>query len=134
MPHPENGNGTNGDATPDERTHLLANSNGDSHPEQRPNGGIVHHPTHKPWGEDDPRPYVRWPLLVGYTTWMTLASNYVNVLLVFVPLGIIAGALDWNPTAVFVLVCLRNSAFSAVEGLLTAAHRTSSPSSRLRRC
>ncbi|EOD50132.1 putative calcium proton exchanger protein [Neofusicoccum parvum UCRNP2] len=103
MPHPENGNGTNGDTMPDERTHLLANSNGDSHPEQRPNGGIVHHPTHKPWGEDDPRPYVRWPLLVGYTTWMTLASNYVNVLLVFVPLGIIAGALDWNPTAVFVL-------------------------------
>ncbi|KAF2276922.1 Calcium/proton exchanger [Westerdykella ornata] len=37
------------------------------------------------------------------TTWRTLLSNYVNVLLVFVPLGIIAGALHWAPTAVFVL-------------------------------
>jgi Ca2+:H+ antiporter len=33
----------------------------------------------------------------------TLASNYVNVFLIFVPLGIIAGALHWNPTVVFVL-------------------------------
>lgn len=36
-------------------------------------------------------------------TYLTLANNYVNVLLVFVPLGIIAGALHWNPTWVFVL-------------------------------
>ena len=35
--------------------------------------------------------------------WGTLSSNYVNVLLVFVPLGIIAGKLHWSPTAVFVL-------------------------------
>jgi Ca2+:H+ antiporter len=35
--------------------------------------------------------------------WGTLASNYVNVLLVFVPLGIIAGKLHWSPTAVFIL-------------------------------
>lgn len=43
------------------------------------------------------------PRQVVRTTWATLLSNYVNVLLVFVPLGIIAGALGWNPTAVFVL-------------------------------
>lgn len=36
-------------------------------------------------------------------TKITLLSNYVNVLLVFVPLGIIAGAVGWNPTTVFVL-------------------------------
>lgn len=36
-------------------------------------------------------------------TWATLASNYVNVFLIFVPLGIVAGALGWSPTAVFVL-------------------------------
>ena len=32
-----------------------------------------------------------------------LKSNYVNVLLVFVPLGIIAGAISWPPVVVFVL-------------------------------
>lgn len=48
----------------------------------------------------------RWKTLpkhVIHLTYATLASNYVNVLLVFVPLGIVAGAMGWNPTAVFVL-------------------------------
>ncbi|KAK7179782.1 Vacuolar calcium ion transporter 2 [Paraphaeosphaeria sporulosa] len=40
---------------------------------------------------------------VGKMVWGTLCSNYVNVLLVFVPLGIIAGKLQWSPTAVFIL-------------------------------
>jgi Ca2+:H+ antiporter len=31
-----------------------------------------------------------------------LLNSYVNVLLVFLPLGIVAGALQWNPTVVFV--------------------------------
>merc|ERR1711939_485315 len=30
-------------------------------------------------------------------------NNYVNILLVFVPLGIVAGAMGWNPTTVFIL-------------------------------
>ncbi|KAF2753954.1 Calcium/proton exchanger [Pseudovirgaria hyperparasitica] len=42
-------------------------------------------------------------MLILYTTWKTLASNYVNVLLVFVPLGIISGELGWSSTAVFIL-------------------------------
>lgn len=95
-PHSENG--TNGSAT--ERTHLLPNPNGDA-ADERPNGD-VHHP--KPWKDDDPRPWVRFPSKVAYTTWMVLASNYVNVFLVFVPLGIIAGASNWSPTLVFVFV------------------------------
>lgn len=33
----------------------------------------------------------------------TLFSNPVNVLLVFVPVGIVAGAMGWNPTVVFIL-------------------------------
>lgn len=37
------------------------------------------------------------------TTWAVLTSNYVNVLLVFVPAGIVLGALDVNPTATFVV-------------------------------
>jgi Ca2+:H+ antiporter len=31
-----------------------------------------------------------------------LFSSYVNILLVFLPLGIIAGALEWTPIVVFV--------------------------------
>ena len=47
--------------------------------------------------------YIKWPALVVHTTWLILTSNYVNFLLVFVPLGIISGALNWNPTVVFIL-------------------------------
>lgn len=39
----------------------------------------------------------------GYITWQTLASNPVNILLVFVPLGIVFGAIHANPTVVFIL-------------------------------
>ncbi|MCJ1300223.1 hypothetical protein MMC08_003018 [Hypocenomyce scalaris] len=52
---------------------------------------------------EDQRLWVRWPAYTVWVTKKTLLSNYINVLLVFVPLGIIAGALGWNPTAVFVL-------------------------------
>jgi len=36
-------------------------------------------------------------------TKVTLLSNYVNVLLVFVPIGIIAGLTGWDPVTVFIL-------------------------------
>lgn len=55
------------------------------------------------WHTDDPRPLVKYPARLARTTWQVLASNYVNVLLVFVPLGIIAGLMSWNPTTVFIL-------------------------------
>ena len=35
--------------------------------------------------------------------WLTISSNYVNVLLVFVPAGIVVGALNMNPLLVFIL-------------------------------
>ncbi|KAF2460550.1 vacuolar calcium ion transporter /H(+) exchanger [Lineolata rhizophorae] len=57
--------------------------------------------TTRPW--EDERRWVRWPGKTVYLTGKVLATNYVNVLLVFVPLGIIAGALHWDPTAVFIL-------------------------------
>lgn len=38
-----------------------------------------------------------------HLTYATLVRNYVNALLVFVPLGILSGALHWNPTTVFLL-------------------------------
>jgi Ca2+:H+ antiporter len=55
-----------------------------------------------PYYKDD-RAWVRWPFLSLHLTYEILKTNYVNILLVFVPLGIIAGALKWNPTAVFIL-------------------------------
>lgn len=73
---------------PDERTSLLA---------QR-----LQNDEGQPLCEDQ-RPYVSWPASILHTTWRTLASNYVNVLLVFVPVGIISGALEWSPTVTFIL-------------------------------
>lgn len=52
---------------------------------------------------EDERAWVRWPANFVRLTWLTLASNYVNVLLVCVPAGIVLGALDVNPTAIFVV-------------------------------
>lgn len=54
-------------------------------------------------GEDSDALFVRWPARSFTITKITLLSNYVNILLIFVPLGIIAGAMGWNPTAVFIL-------------------------------
>jgi Ca2+:H+ antiporter len=56
----------------------------------------------KPLYEDD-RAWVRYPMSFLHLTWEVLASNYVNVLLVFVPAGIVIGAMGLNPTAVFIV-------------------------------
>ena len=56
----------------------------------------------KPFHEDE-RAWVRWPMTFLHLTWQTVASNYVNVLLVFVPAGIILGILDVNPAAIFIV-------------------------------
>lgn len=53
--------------------------------------------------QEDDRAWSSWPKKFFHILYATLASNYVNVLLVFVPLGIIAGAASWNPIVVFVL-------------------------------
>jgi len=67
------------------------------------NSGTLATPSHgKPWSEDS-RALVRWPANFLRLTWLTLTSNYVNVLLVFVPVGIVLGALGLNPTAVFIV-------------------------------
>ncbi|KAL4806842.1 Sodium/calcium exchanger protein-domain-containing protein [Aspergillus unguis] len=47
--------------------------------------------------------WISWPAHAAKLTWATLTRDYVNVLLIFVPLGIIAGALKWNSSAVFAL-------------------------------
>ena len=53
--------------------------------------------------DQDDRVWVRWPMNFIHTAWDVLSSNYANVLLVFVPVGIIAGATGWDPVAVFFL-------------------------------
>ncbi|KAM5344530.1 hypothetical protein ACJ41O_013066 [Fusarium nematophilum] len=54
-------------------------------------------------GTDSPNCLIKWPANAFHVTKVTLMSNYVNVLLPFVPLGIIAGVLGWSPAAVFSL-------------------------------
>ncbi|PWY82913.1 calcium ion transporter Vcx1 [Aspergillus heteromorphus CBS 117.55] len=49
------------------------------------------------------RHWFHWPHRVAHLTWQTLVRDYVNVFLVFVPLGIIAGALHWDSTVIFTL-------------------------------
>ena len=82
MPGPQNG-GLNGSA--DERTPLTGRHNG---------GNSLH---------QDDRAWVRWPANFVHLTWLTLASNYVNILLVFVPAGIALGATGADPTTVFII-------------------------------
>jgi len=55
------------------------------------------------WYRGDARVWVRWPAQAFHLTWATLTSNYVNVLLVFVPLGIVSRLVGWNPTTTFTL-------------------------------
>lgn len=88
MPGPNQG--TNGSA--DEHTSLIG----------RPNLHGVDGPGRKPLSEDD-RFWVRWPMNFLSLTWQTLASNYVNILLVFVPAGIALGATGADPTTVFII-------------------------------
>lgn len=88
----------NGSLNPGERTALLGRSpsSGYSPHNVQDHGGHHHHP-------NDHRAWVRWPQQVVRLTWLTLVRDYVNLLLVFVPLGMIAGFLHWNSTAIFVL-------------------------------
>lgn len=72
----------------------------------RPNGEATEHTSlmgHAQEYREDERRWVRWPTNTLYLIYKTLGSNYINVFLVFVPLGIIAGAMGWSPTAIFVL-------------------------------
>ncbi|RLL93143.1 hypothetical protein CFD26_100271 [Aspergillus turcosus] len=81
----------NGAGEPSERDALINDIS-------RNNSGLNQHRRHKR-GE-------RWmniPARVAHLTWVTLVRDYVNVLLVFVPLGIISGALHWDSTVVFSL-------------------------------
>lgn len=51
----------------------------------------------------DDRSWIRYPALFLWKTWEVLKSSYANVLLAFVPLGIVAGVMGWDPVTVFTL-------------------------------
>lgn len=55
------------------------------------------------YNSDNESSFKTVPKHVLHLTYAVLTSNYANVFLVFVPIGILAGALHWNPTAVFIL-------------------------------
>lgn len=85
----------------------LENGNGSAEPTER--SGLLNHlqristtDSGTPYYKHE-NPAIRWPAMAVHITWEVLKTNYVNVLLVFVPLGIIAGVLDWSPVLQFVL-------------------------------
>merc|ERR1711939_270197 len=89
MPATTNPGGPNGRTVdPDERTSLL-NRWASTH------SGTPYHKHDKK--------AIRYPFLVLHLTWEILKTNYVNVLLVFVPIGIVAGLAGWSPVLQFVL-------------------------------
>jgi Ca2+:H+ antiporter len=51
----------------------------------------------------EPHTWLNLPQHIVRITYATLVTNYVNWLLIFVPLGILAGELGWGPPAVFIL-------------------------------
>ena len=70
-------------------------------------------------GMESNNAFVRVNAHVFNITKVTLLSNYVNILLVFVPFGIVAGATHWNPTVVFILNFLAIVPLAAVLSFAT---------------
>ncbi|KAK0672986.1 putative vacuolar calcium ion transporter [Cercophora samala] len=54
-------------------------------------------------GTKSANPLVRLPAHFFNVFKITLLSSWINILLVFVPFGLIAGTYEWNPTVVFTL-------------------------------
>jgi Ca2+:H+ antiporter len=89
----------------DERSPLLANGDGAAEGSNATRSTLHElflNRKHTP-GMESENKFVSVLAHVFNITMITLLSNYVNVLLVFVPLGIISGVAGWNPTTVFVL-------------------------------
>lgn len=77
-------------------TRLRAENNGlDTEVASRSHGQSESISEHRPW--------VKCLLYARHAIKATLYCSYANVLLVFVPLGIIAGALGWSSAAIFIL-------------------------------
>ncbi|KAI1326720.1 calcium/proton exchanger [Xylariaceae sp. FL0255] len=94
----------NGTAEPNEHTSLLRNvsglSNHNAH--HSPAFDFFFNSKHTP-GTDNSKPWVKYPAHVWHITKVTLLSSYLNILLIAVPIGIVAGELHWDPIAVFTI-------------------------------
>lgn len=66
----------------------------------QPNG---HHSPNLPKDQTHGSSMASYPARVLQSIWKVLKSNPVNLLLVCVPLGIVAGEIGWNPEVVFSL-------------------------------
>ena len=91
--------GTNGSADANENSSLLDHAH--EHIHQHVNR-ITRTSSGTPYYKH-PNPVVRYPSNTIHVTYEVLKTNYVNVLLVFVPIGIIAGLAGWSPVLQFVL-------------------------------
>ncbi|KAI0169003.1 Calcium/proton exchanger [Hypoxylon sp. FL1284] len=95
-PH-ENGNAHEGTPLLGRMNHL---ANG--HHEHGDTWRFFFNSQHTP-GTDNPKPWVKYPAHVWHIFKATLLSSPVNILLVAVPIGIVAGQAGWDPIAVFVI-------------------------------
>ncbi|KAH7012039.1 calcium ion transporter [Microdochium trichocladiopsis] len=91
----------NGGAAPDEHTALLG-SGGRSANGSHSTRDFFFNSRVTP-GLESKKPWVKYPAHVWHITKMTLLSSPVNILLVCVPIGIIAGQGGWDPIAVFTI-------------------------------
>ncbi|KAH7027914.1 Ca2+ transporter [Microdochium trichocladiopsis] len=91
----------NGGAAPDEHTALLG-SGGRSANGSHSTRDFFFNSQVTP-GLESEKPWVKYPAHVWHITKMTLLSSPVNILLVCVPIGIIAGQGGWDPIAVFTI-------------------------------
>lgn len=96
----------------------MTNGSTGRHDEGTPLLGQTGNSNRKHYYESE-NPWVRYPAQFWHLTWLTLTSNYVNVLLVFVPVGIIVGALKLNPTAVFIINFLAIVPLASLLGFAT---------------
>ncbi|OTA92888.1 hypothetical protein M434DRAFT_316026 [Hypoxylon sp. CO27-5] len=95
-PHHENGEPLN------ERTSLLGNGSAVAGSGHSDTWEFFFNTRYTP-GTDNPKPWVKYPAHSWHITKATLLSSPVNILLVAVPIGIIAGQAGWDPVAVFVI-------------------------------
>ncbi|KAH8203638.1 hypothetical protein TruAng_002168 [Truncatella angustata] len=70
-------------------------------------------------GQDSSNTAVKALANIWHVTKASLLSNYVNVLLVFVPVGIVAGITKWDPVVVFVINFLAIIPLAAVLSFAT---------------
>ncbi|KAK7750752.1 Vacuolar calcium ion transporter [Diatrype stigma] len=112
-PHSENGEAH-------ERTSLLGNGSGgiNGHAHHSYTRDFFFNSSYTP-GTDSRKFWVRFPAYVWHILKAVLLSSPVNILLVFVPIGVIAGETGWDPVATFVLNFLAIIPLAAVLSFAT---------------